>query len=68
MQDFGIGIPANKMRSLFELDSHFNRPGTQNEKSSGMGLILSKEYASIINAEISVTSEEGKGSRFCLIV
>jgi len=66
VQDHGIGIPSDKLDQLFELDSHFNRPGTQNEKSSGMGLILSKEYAHIMGAKISVTSEEGKGSHFCV--
>ena len=66
VSDTGIGIPENKISQLFELDSNFNRPGTDNEKSSGMGLILSKEYADIIGAKLSVTSVEERGSTFCL--
>jgi len=66
--DTGIGIPENKISSLFDLDSDFNRPGTNNEKSTGMGLILSKEYAELMNAKITVSSIEGEGSTFCLIL
>ncbi len=64
--DEGIGIPQDKIKSLFSLHSNFNRPGTHNEKSTGMGLILCQEYANIIDAKISVISEEDKGSSFCL--
>lgn len=64
--DTGIGIPAGKISTLFDLDSDFNRPGTENEQSTGMGLILSKEYAELINAKLSISSTEGVGSSFCL--
>ena len=66
--DKGIGIPHDKVDTLFNFDSNFNRPGTNNEKSTGMGLILCKEYASILGAKIDVKSEEGKGSSFCLTI
>lgn len=67
VNDTGIGIPENILPKLFNLDANFNRPGTENEKSSGMGLILCKEYANLINAEIDVKSEVNKGSSFCLL-
>ncbi|NOR88094.1 MAG: hypothetical protein GQ527_10830, partial [Bacteroidales bacterium] len=66
--DKGIGIPADKIGSLFSLNSNFNRPGTNREKSTGMGLILCQEYAKIIGGVLSVESNEGKGSTFSLIV
>lgn len=66
--DTGIGIPKDKISTLFDLDSNFNRPGTENEKSTGMGLILTKEYAEIISGKLTVSSIEGKGSSFCLIL
>ena len=66
--DEGIGIPKDKIQGLFKLDCNFNRPGTQNEKSSGMGLLLVKEYANIIGAEIRVESEVNKGTTFCLVI
>ncbi|NPD44796.1 MULTISPECIES: tetratricopeptide repeat-containing sensor histidine kinase [unclassified Lentimicrobium] len=66
--DEGIGIPKDKIQGLFKLDCNFNRPGTQNEKSSGMGLLLVKEYANIIGAEIRVESDVNKGTAFCLVM
>lgn len=64
VKDNGIGIPKDKIKTIFNLDSNFNREGTNKEKSTGMGLILSKEYAKLMGAEIFVESEEGKGSKF----
>ncbi|MFK5856998.1 MAG: ATP-binding protein [Bacteroidota bacterium] len=66
--DDGIGIPKDKISKIFDMNSDFNRPGTAGEKSTGMGLLLTKEYAKIINAKLTVKSIEGKGSTFCLIV
>lgn len=68
VKDEGIGIPQDKIEDLFKLDCNFNRPGTQNEKSSGMGLLLVKEYANIIGAELKVESEVNKGTTFCLVL
>jgi len=66
VEDSGIGIPEDKISTIFDLNSDFNRPGTNREKSTGMGLILSKEFASVIGGRLTVTSHEGKGSVFCL--
>ncbi len=68
IKDQGIGIPNDKIESLFKLDSNYNRPGTHNEKSTGMGLLLCKEYANIMDAELSVQSINEKGSTFCLVI
>ena len=75
VRDEGVGIPEDKLGDLFSIGSDFNRPGTENEKSSGMGLILCKEYANLINARIEVRSsvynpEQGinGGSVFCLTI
>lgn len=66
--DQGIGIPGDKIATLFEFDSNFNRPGTNNEKSTGMGLILCKEYSDLIGSKIEVNSVVDKGSSFCLLI
>jgi signal transduction histidine kinase/tetratricopeptide (TPR) repeat protein len=68
VEDNGIGIPNEKINSIFNLDSDFNRVGTDNEKSTGMGLILSKEYANLMGAEVFAESEVGKGSKFCFVL
>lgn len=68
VKDEGIGIPNDKIEALFKLDCNYNRPGTHNEKSTGMGLLLCKEYAHIIDAELSVSSVVDEGSIFCLVI
>jgi len=66
VKDSGIGFPKDKINNAFNFDFNFNRPGTENEKSSGMGLILCSEYARIMDAKLSLESEENIGSTFCL--
>lgn len=66
VSDTGIGIPADKVETIFNLDSDFNRQGTQMENSTGMGLIISREFAGVINASLSLKSEVNVGSTFCL--
>ena len=66
--DNGIGIPSSEIERIFSLEASYYRPGTEDEKSTGMGLILTSEYASIINGTLSVKSTEFKGSSFCLEV
>lgn len=68
LQDEGIGIPEDKIQDMFSLNANFNRMGTNGEASSGMGLVLCKEYATLIQAEIKVKSLVDKGSEFCIIL
>jgi signal transduction histidine kinase len=62
--DNGIGMPEGIKNKLFMLNEKTNRKGTQGEASSGLGLILIKEFVEKHNGTISVESEEGKGSTF----
>jgi signal transduction histidine kinase len=64
--DSGIGIPKEKVSTIFDMNLGFRRPGTDGEKSTGMGLLLSKEYAKLIGASLTVSSAEGEGSSFVL--
>jgi signal transduction histidine kinase len=66
--DTGIGIPKKHIAGVFDINTNFNRPGTDGEKSSGMGLILAKEYATLLGAELTVESEENVGSTFCILL
>ncbi len=63
-----LGIPKDKLSSIFDMGCDFNRPGTENEKSTGMGLILSVEYAKLMKAKLTMSSVEGKGSTVCLLI
>jgi signal transduction histidine kinase len=64
VQDNGIGIPTDKMKQLFDLDSDFKRKGTSNEMGTGLGLVLVKDFVKMSQGELFVESEEGKGSTF----
>jgi signal transduction histidine kinase/tetratricopeptide (TPR) repeat protein len=62
--DTGIGMNAKMVENLFRLDVQTNRIGTNKEPSSGLGLILCKEFVEKHGGEIWVESEEGKGTTF----
>lgn len=62
--DSGIGIDEKNIKRLFEKDEPVSTYGTNNEKGSGLGLVLCKEFVEINGGGISVQSELGKGSTF----
>lgn len=59
--DTGIGIPKQNQDSLFGLNNH-SRTGTKNEKGSGLGLQLCKEFIEKQEGEINIDSTEGVGT------
>lgn len=63
VQDSGIGIPQAMLENIFRIDSTTGRSGTENEKSTGFGLILVKELVGLLGGKIFIESEEGKGTR-----
>ena len=62
--DTGIGMSQDMVENLFKIDVKTNRLGTESEPSSGLGLLLSKEFIEKHGGEIWVESEVGKGSVF----
>ncbi|MFO7829736.1 MAG: PAS domain-containing sensor histidine kinase [Bacteroidales bacterium] len=64
VEDNGVGIKEENMDKLFRLEGNYSMPGTQNEKGTGLGLLLCDEFIKIHKGNIGVKSEEGKGSRF----
>lgn len=65
IKDTGVGIPKDQIPKIFDVDRNFSTQGTNNEKGTGLGLILCKEFIEKNNGEISVKSTLGKGSQFC---
>lgn len=68
IQDFGTGIPENKIQKLFQLNSNYSTSGTLNEKGTGLGLILCKEFVEKQNGQIWVESKLNEGSTFCFSI
>jgi two-component system, sensor histidine kinase and response regulator len=64
VKDNGIGISAENQKKLFQIDTFHSTPGTHDEKGTGLGLLLCKEFVELHGGNIRIESEAGKGSRF----
>ena len=64
ISDTGIGMNKTMIENLFRLDEQTNRKGTEGEPSTGLGLIICKEFIEKHGGKLWVESEEGKGSTF----
>ncbi|HAA15589.1 MAG TPA: hypothetical protein DCE41_29330 [Cytophagales bacterium] len=65
VKDTGLGIDASTKQSLFETQMS-SKPGTSQEKGTGLGLMLSKEFIERNGGSIAVESQVGEGSIFCI--
>lgn len=66
VKDTGKGIPEQKLNNLFSYQFNSSTPGTNNERGTGLGLILCKELIENNNGHITVHSEIDKGTTFIL--
>jgi len=64
VKDSGIGIPEEKIKELFRIDTRNSNPGTENEQGTGLGLKLSKEFVEKLGGRIWVECIETTGSEF----
>ncbi len=64
VSDNGVGIESEDFDKLWDITTHFTTRGTANEKGSGFGLVLCKEFVEKHNGKIWVESKLGKGSDF----
>ncbi|MCX6221183.1 MAG: ATP-binding protein [Bacteroidia bacterium] len=64
INDTGIGMSRDMVDNLFQLHVQTGRPGTDGEPSSGLGLVLCKEFIEKNGGKLWVESEVGRGSTF----
>ena len=64
VSDTGVGMRKETIEKLFKIETSFTTRGTGNEKGSGLGLLLCKEFLEKHGGTILVESEPGKGSKF----
>jgi signal transduction histidine kinase len=64
VRDNGIGMNNEVLKILFDKTAPYTTRGTANEKGTGLGLILCKEFVEKNGGKIWVESSEGKGSTF----
>jgi len=64
VSDNGVGIKKETIEKLFRIDESYSTTGTENEKGTGLGLILCMDFINKHGGKIWVESEPGKGSKF----
>lgn len=66
--DTGIGIKKEDIPKLFDRFSQVDNHYTRKVEGTGLGLALSRELAKLLSGDLTVTSEAGVGSSFCIEV
>ena len=64
VRDYGIGIAAKDLGRIFDIDCPVCTNGTEGEPSTGLGLVLCREFVEKHGGRIWAESEAGKGSTF----
>ncbi|MGE6221312.1 histidine kinase N-terminal 7TM domain-containing protein [Nubsella zeaxanthinifaciens] len=67
IKDNGVGIPHDLQQKLFT-DENISLRGTRNEKGTGLGLMICKDFMQRNGGDVTVDSTEGVGSTFCITV
>lgn len=64
VRDTGIGIPADRLETVFEEFTQANPSVTRTHGGTGLGLAISRRLVRLMGGELKVTSEVGRGSEF----
>lgn len=68
IDDSGIGIPADKLETIFESFKQITNEHTAKSGGTGLGLSISKKLVSLMGGDLQVTSEMGVGSIFTFTI
>ncbi len=65
--DHGVGMNAAQLKRLTDLNENMSTPGTFNEKGTGLGILIVRDFMQAHNGKLVIDSTEGKGSSFSLL-
>ena len=68
VSDTGIGIPADKLGTIFEPFVQVNAGYTRTTEGTGLGLSISRDLARAMGGDLTAESREGEGSTFTLLL
>lgn len=60
--DNGVGIEKSSLPKIFDISNKLHTSGTENEKSTGLGLMIVKDFVEKNKGTITIDSEKGKGT------
>jgi signal transduction histidine kinase len=60
--DSGIGMNSDQLEKVFKIEAVYSTVGTFNERGTGLGLILSKEFVELNRGTINIASRYGEGT------
>lgn len=63
VEDEGVGISDTDLPKLFDIKSNYSTGGTNDEKGTGLGLIICKEFSELLNGTIAIKSKLNEGTR-----
>lgn len=66
VEDNGVGIPEEKLESIFDAFTQVDDSYTRTKQGTGLGLALSKRFVELMRGELHVESTVGEGSRFTI--
>ncbi len=66
--DTGIGIPKDKLQTVFESFKQAHSSDTRKYGGTGLGLSISKQFVELMGGNISIESEEGSGTTFSFVL
>ncbi len=68
VEDTGIGIPDNMQDKIFDSFTQADESHTRKYGGTGLGLAITSQLAELLGGELTLTSQEGKGSVFSLVI
>ncbi|MBS1682052.1 MAG: HAMP domain-containing histidine kinase [Bacteroidetes bacterium] len=63
ISDTGIGMTSEEISMVLNSNEYFTKPGTENEKGTGLGFQLCKDFIKLNKGKLNIESEVGKGTR-----